>query len=77
MKGLEFMHSKKPYLLHRDLKPANILISHSVVPKITDFGISKMLDGSVANAQTFLGTLSYLSPERVRGIPYGKPGEFI
>jgi serine/threonine protein kinase len=75
LKGLEFMHSKKPYLLHRDLKPANILISHSVVPKITDFGISKMLDGSVANAKTFLGTLSYLSPERVRGLPYGKPAD--
>ena len=75
LKGIEFMHTRRPLLLHRDLKPANILISHSVGPKITDFGISKMLDSSVANAQTFLGTLAYLSPERVRGMPYGAPAD--
>jgi serine/threonine protein kinase len=33
--------------------------------KLTDFGITKQLDESSALANTFKGTLTYLSPERI------------
>jgi serine/threonine-protein kinase len=57
-------------VLHRDLKPANILVSaHGDAMKVADFGIAK----TAASAQTatgqIVGTMAYLSPERVAGGP--------
>ena len=40
-KGVEFIHSKR--IVHRDLKPANIFITQDGLPKIGDFGISRIL----------------------------------
>lgn len=39
-------------------------------PKISDFGISKILDFTSEKAQTFIGTLNYMSPERIMNQPY-------
>ncbi|MBT3222155.1 MAG: serine/threonine protein kinase [Proteobacteria bacterium] len=61
-------------LVHRDLKPANILLSihdTGLSPKITDFGLVKLLEteGSTASKThtgSALGTPAYMSPEQIR-----------
>jgi serine/threonine protein kinase len=59
LKGLVVMHGE--HVIHRDIKPENILMQGDV-PKIADFGISRMLDAS-EQASTTAGTLPYMSPE--------------
>ena len=55
-------------VLHRDVKPSNILVNSAGEIKICDFGVSGQLIDSMANS--FVGTRSYMSPERLQGSQY-------
>jgi serine/threonine protein kinase len=66
--GLQYLHSLR--LLHRDLKPSNALISSKGVVKLADFGISRFLEEGNSLAESFVGTLDYMAPERMIGQPY-------
>lgn len=62
--------------MHRDIKPDNILINRKGMVKLTDFGISKQLTGEDTGlAKTFVGTLTYMSPERMQGEKYTYTGD--
>ena len=57
-------------VIHRDLKPANILVESDGQPKVLDFGVAKTIEHDfeqpfLTQAGQIIGTLSYLSPERV------------
>lgn len=55
-------------ILHRDIKPSNILVNSGGEIKLCDFGVSGSLINSQAN--TFVGTRSYMAPERLTGRQY-------
>jgi len=67
LRGLHYLHSDCN-LLHRDIKPSNLLVNVDGVVKIADFGISRDLDECEAN--TYLGTSFYMSPERIMAQEY-------
>lgn len=50
------------------MKPSNILVNSRGQIKICDFGVSSELEGSVA--ETFVGTGTYMAPERIQGAKY-------
>jgi serine/threonine protein kinase len=64
-------------VVHRDLKPENIFITRDERVKILDFGLAKshnetlgLRDSSISTGpDTVLGTVGYMSPEQVRGLP--------
>ncbi|KAL6994391.1 Mitogen-activated protein kinase kinase 3 [Sarracenia purpurea var. burkii] len=72
--GLSYLHGVR-HLVHRDIKPANLLINLKGEPKITDFGISAGLENSMAMCATFVGTVTYMSPERIRNESYSYPAD--
>jgi predicted Ser/Thr protein kinase len=52
-------------VLHRDVKPANILFDAEGRAKLTDFGVARMLETTVAS--TRIGTVPYMAPEQLEG----------
>jgi serine/threonine protein kinase len=65
--GLAYMHSKTTTsILHGDVKPANILLDENFVPKISDFGISRLIAIDKQHTNYVIGDLSYMDPEYLR-----------
>jgi hypothetical protein len=71
VRGLAFAHGKG--IVHRDLKPENILIAEDGTPKITDWGLGKLLSDPRQSTMIWYSP-GYAAPEQVAPQTYGKPG---
>lgn len=72
LQGLDYLH-RTMRVIHRDIKPSNLLLGSQGVIKISDFGVSGQLGSSVSQATSWVGTVTYMSPERIQGRSYGFP----
>ncbi|EEC71583.1 hypothetical protein OsI_03959 [Oryza sativa Indica Group] len=61
--GLRYMHSSTNRTIrHGDVKPANILLTDKFVPKISDFGTSKLLTVDKDFTMFVVGSMGYIDP---------------
>lgn len=63
-RGLAYLHHDCcPRIVHRDIKSGNILLDENLEPRVSDFGLSKLLVDEDAHVTTVVaGTFGYLAP---------------
>jgi serine/threonine protein kinase len=67
--ALALGHAHRRHVVHRDVKPANIMLDDDGRVVLTDFGISKALEGTthITGTGTIIGTPAYMAPEQAKG----------
>ena len=71
--GLLYLHERPSPVIHRDLTARNVLLTSSLVAKITDMGNCRIVDARPGPLSTLPGTLVYMPPEALDERPHYGP----
>ncbi|BDA50837.1 probable mitogen-activated protein kinase kinase kinase NPK1 at N-terminal half [Coccomyxa sp. Obi] len=74
--GLEYLHHNK--IMHRDIKGANILVDHTGLVKVADFGASKKIEDLVtmdSGFKSIKGTPYWMAPEVIKQTGHGRQAD--
>lgn len=68
--GEALEHAHVNGVIHRDVKPENVMIDSKGVPRLTDFGLARLLGGSkLTMTGALLGSPAHMAPEIIEGEP--------
>ncbi|TDL14389.1 hypothetical protein BD410DRAFT_833094 [Rickenella mellea] len=70
--GLCYLHALQPAVVHGDLRGSNVLIDEDCNPRITDFGLTKLMDSQASQAGSSFngrGSMRWQAPELLKTIP--------
>ncbi|TVU32924.1 hypothetical protein EJB05_24689, partial [Eragrostis curvula] len=64
-RGLRFLHHGfVPHIIHRDMKSSNILLDENMEPRVSDFGLARIISAYETHVSTNVaGTPGYIPPE--------------
>ena len=65
-------HAHDAGVWHRDIKPANIIMAKNGKLKVADFGIARIEDAGLTQANVMIGTPTYMAPEQFLGTKMDK-----
>lgn len=69
-RGIAYLHEEcRDCIIHCDIKPENILLDSDYTPKVSDFGMAKLLGRDFSRVlATMRGTWGYVAPEWISGV---------
>ncbi|PRP82193.1 hypothetical protein PROFUN_10402 [Planoprotostelium fungivorum] len=72
------LHLHKENIIHRDLAVRNILLTETMIPKVSDFGLSRTANAdpeSASQTQTTVGPIKWMAPEAIVNREYSRKSD--
>jgi len=71
--GMAHLHEEN--VVHRDLAARNVLLDHNLVPKLGDFGMSRVLQTEKNQTKSDTGPLKWMAPESIKNREYSRKSD--
>ncbi len=62
--ALHYLHSLQPPIIFRDMKPSNVMVTHTGLVKLIDFGIARTYKAGKKRDTVAMGSENYAAPEQ-------------